>query len=105
MGGAQNSTYSHSLILFKRKNYSKNSFDPSLFLFLLLLFFLSLFSFFNLHQIFKETWKKKKNNLFFKKKRNANQEDGTSFPPRKSYLKKKQYQQSFFKKNIFLNSL
>jgi len=34
---------------------------------LLLLFFLSLFSFFNLHQIFKETWKKKKNNLFLKK--------------------------------------
>jgi len=54
--------------LFKRKNYSKNSFDPSLFLFLLLLFFLSLFSFFNLHQIFKETWKKKKLIFFLKKK-------------------------------------
>jgi len=61
---------------------------------LLLLFFLSLFSFFNLHQIFKETWKKKKNNLFLK--RNANQEDGTSFPPQKSYLKKKTIPTKFF---------
>jgi len=36
-------------------------------LFLLLLFFLSLFSFFNLHQIFKETWKKRKIIFFLKK--------------------------------------
>jgi len=67
---------------------------------LLLLFFLSLFSFFNLHQIFKETWKKKKNNLFFLKKRNANQEDGTSFPPRKSYLKKNNTNKVFLKKHL-----
>merc|ERR1711956_152820 len=70
-GGAQNSTYSHSLILFKRKNIKpirKILFSPSL-CFLLLLFSYTIFS---LSSIFtsnlkRNILKKKKNQLQIKK--------------------------------------
>merc|ERR1712203_886289 len=98
-GGAQNSTYSHSLILFKRKNNKpirKFFFPLPLFYlffvttFLLLYFFLS---FFNPHikslLFFAITTKSSKEKKVEKEKKNlkrksiTNQEDGTSFPPHK----------------------
>merc|ERR1739842_140058 len=98
-GGAQNSTYSHSLILFKRKNNKpirKILFSPSpcFICFLLLLFSYSIFfSFFNPHikslSFFAITTKSSKEKKVEKEKKNlkrksiTNQEDGTSFPPHK----------------------
>jgi len=98
-GGAQNSTYSHSLILFKRKNNKpirKILFPPSpcFICFLLLLFSYSIFfSFFNPHikslSFFAITTKSSKEKKVEKEKKNlkrksiTNQEDGTSFPPNK----------------------
>merc|ERR1712083_417019 len=93
--GAQNSTYSHSLILFKRKNNKpirKILFSPSpcFICFFLLYFFLS---FFNPHikslLFFAITTKSSKEKKVEKEKKNlkrksiTNQEDGTSFPPHK----------------------
>merc|ERR1712008_5577 len=72
-GGAQNSTYSHSLILFKRKKHqtnSKNSFSPSLCFLLLLFSYTYFFSFFNLHiklEKKRNILKEKKNQLQIKK--------------------------------------
>merc|ERR1712183_1056247 len=97
--GAQNSTYSHSLILFKRKNNKpirKILFSPSpcFICFLLLLFSYSIFfSSFNPHikslSFFAITTKSSKEKKLKKEKKNhkrksiTNQEDGTSFPPHK----------------------
>merc|ERR1711997_976044 len=98
-GGAQNSTYSHSLILFKRKNNKpirKILFPPPLVLFVFCYYFsLTLFflSFFNPHikslLFFVITTKSSKEKKVEKEKKNlkrksiTNQEDGTSFPPHK----------------------
>merc|ERR1712045_947518 len=98
-GGAQNSTYSHSLILFKRKNNKpirKILFPPSPCLFVFCYYF-SLTLFFSLSSILtsnlyhslpyqlkaarKKKVEKEKKNL--KRKSITNQEDGTSFPPHK----------------------
>merc|ERR1712008_165338 len=81
-GGAQNSTYSHSLILFKRKNIKpirKILFSPSLCFFVITFLLHYFFSFFNLHI----KLEKKRNILKERKKSITNQEDGTSFPPHK----------------------
>merc|ERR1712083_161068 len=88
-GGAQNSTYSHSLILFKRKNNKpirKILFPPSP---CFICFLLLLFSFFNPHikslSFFAITTKSSKEKKLKKKRKIliTNQEDGTSFPPHK----------------------
>merc|ERR1739842_124456 len=92
-GGAQNSTWAHSLILFKRKNNKpirKILFPPSpcFICFLLLLFSYSIFfSFFNPHikslSFFAITTKSSNEKKSLKRKSITNQEDGTSFPPHK----------------------
>merc|ERR1712086_313400 len=79
-GGAQNSTYSHSLILFKGKKHqtnSKNSFSPSL-CFLLLLFSYTIFS---LSSIFTSNLKRKENIL--KEKKNQLQIKKMAHPSRR----------------------
>merc|ERR1712203_750543 len=98
-GGAQNSTYSHSLILFKRKNdkpIRKILFPLPLFYlffvttFLLLYFFLSFFNpyiksllFFAITTKSSKEKKVEKEKKKLKRKSITNQEDGTSFPPHK----------------------